>query len=861
MKQLIMSHVGTDFDGLASMVLAQKLYPGSDLVFPGRKSGGVKEFYDLHKRHFPALANKEALASKPDRLIVVDTRTPSRLGHFRPWFQDPEVELHIYDHHPPTAESVRGDQEWVESVGAAATLLVEQCRKRNLPISYEEATLTLIALHEETGSFRYSSTTARDLEAASYMMSCGANLEVVAEFLQEPLTPGQRLLLEDFLRDGHLVEGQAGRLYVAHAKRPRSVFGLGMLASRIMDIEGTDAVCCVLEVENEGTSVAARASNDIFDMSNWMAYWGGGGHVRAAAASQIQDSAESVMEKLAENVQEGSAQVLTAGDVMSSDLFSISLDSTVDQTYEKLHALGFHSAVVVDEAGHLQGLVCRTDLTRALDHKLGHAPAKSVMTHKVVSVDVNDTLDEVRRVVVERHVGSLPVMKDGELVGIVTRTDLLRELYHQSEHSVWQGIGGARVSLAETPEPFLSWIKTTARLAKAKKIRLYAVGGFVRDLLLGRGNDDLDLVAEGDALALARDVSGELGGKLLTHEKYLTAAIKFEDGNKLDIATARREVYVRPAALPEVAESKLKSDLYRRDFTVNALALRLDDQLHGTVIDFFGGRQDLDGKKIRVLHNHSFLDDPTRILRAVRFEQRLGFTIEPHTVQLIRSALETDIFSLANGDRLAEEFRLSLSEHDPMKVLTRLQKLRVLPALHPELNFQGKLPDRVKRSIEFLKEYPDLVDPSERWIVPLMFFALQLSEEANRELAQRFGWKISPWPFDINLVLSQISRHKLSASDVAELLDRSSPVQLAVLASVSTHPVFEERVTHYLKVTRHMKPLLSGRHILEEGIEPGPEVARWKSKAHAAQRNEEFSDVEGAKAWFSEQLRLRPSTP
>ena len=126
MMELVMSHVGTDFDGLASMVLAQKLYPGSHLVFPGRKSTGVKEFHDLHKRHFPFLPLKKALAQKPSRIIVVDTRTPSRLGPFREWLHDSNVELHIYDHHPPTSEAVKGDQEWVEPVGAAATLLIEQ---------------------------------------------------------------------------------------------------------------------------------------------------------------------------------------------------------------------------------------------------------------------------------------------------------------------------------------------------------------------------------------------------------------------------------------------------------------------------------------------------------------------------------------------------------------------------------------------------------------------------------------------------------------------------------------------------------------------------------------------------------------
>lgn len=855
MRQLVMSHVGTDFDGLASMVLAQKLYPGSHLVFPGRKGPGVKEFYDLHKRHISTLANKDALSEKPDRMIVVDTRTPSRLGEFRQWVHDSDVELYIYDHHPPTAEAVRGDQEWVEPVGAAATLLVERCREQELKIEQWEASLCLIAIHEETGSFRYNTTTPRDLEAAAFMLECGANLEVVGEFLKDPLTDGQRSLLEEFLRTGKTYQGTAGRAFIAYAKRDTGVFGLGALATRVLEIEGTDAVCAVLEVTGEGTSMAARADSEAFDVAAWMSRYGGGGHVRAASASSVQEDAEVVAQQLGMLVGEGSSTGLQAKDLMSSELFTIGLDCTVDEANAELIARGFHAAVVVDEEGELQGLVCRTDLNRALEHELGHAPARSVMTHKVVSVNFDDSLDHVRRVVVERHVGSLPVMKDGRLVGIVTRTDLLRELYQQSEEQNWHRSGGGpKLSLTGVEEPGLSRLRAAARLAAEKKVRLYVVGGFVRDLLLGRPSDDVDLVVEGDAIVLARALREELDGKLITHEKYMTATIKFDEQDKLDIASARREVYVRPAALPEVAQSKLKSDLYRRDFTINALALRLSDNLEATIIDFFGGRQDLDTKKIRVLHNHSFIDDPTRILRAVRFEQRLGFSIEPHTKQLIKGAIETDVFAMAHAERLAEELRLSLSEADPVSVLTRLHKLKILQALHPELRFEQKPQARTKRAIDFMNKYPDVVPQDKRWLVPLRFIHMEMSPEGVKQLEDRFGWNSIPWPLPLEQLLSYMTRKHPRPSEIAEALDQLTPVQIAVLSGVANHSTFDERIDHYLKVTRDLTPLISGRDILSLGVPQGPEVKSWKDRAFAAQRDQEFHDREGALEWLNEAL-------
>lgn len=858
MRQLVLSHVGTDFDGLASMVLAQKLYPGSHLVFPGRQSPGVKEFYDLHKRHFPAMMPKDALSRKPDRLIVVDTRTPSRLGEFRQWVHDSEVELYIYDHHPPTAESVRGDQEWVEPVGAAATLLIERCRERNIPIEKEVASLGLIAIHEETGSFRYNATTPRDLEAAAYLMNCGANLEVVGEFLKDPLTDAQRELLEEFFKTGKVYKGAAGSLYVAHAKRRRSVFGVGCLASRILELEGSDAVCAILEIEGEGTNIAARAGTDAFDMAAWMGRYGGGGHKRAASASRLTISGEELARELGEMVGQGQSTVLTAADLMSSDLFTVSLDCSVQSAYSELLARGYQAAVVVDQQGELQGLVGRTDLTRALDHDLGHAPARSVMTHKVVSVNHDDSLDTVRRVVVERHVGSLPVLQEGKLVGIVTRTDLLRELYQNEEEQNWYRTGGGpKLGLNEVEEPYLSRLQTAARLATEKKVHLYVVGGFVRDFLLGRPSGDLDLVVEGDAILLARALREELGGKLVAHEKYMTATLKFSEHDKLDLASARREVYVRPAALPEVAQSKLKADLYRRDFTINALALRLSDSLEATVIDFFGGRQDLDTKKIRVLHNHSFLDDPTRILRAVRFEQRLGFSIEPHTSQLMRAALEADVFRMARPERLAEEIRLSMAEADPVKVLTRLQKLRIFRALHPELKFEPKQQVRTERAIEFMRSYPDLVPKHQRWLVPLNLIHMELSPRGVEELEERFGWSSFQWPCPVDELLRLLTRQDPRPSEVAAALDELPPVQIAVLSGLANHPVFDERIDHYLKKTRGMSPLISGQDILAAGIPQGPEVAIWKKRAYQAQRDVEFQDRTGAMAWLDTALATR----
>lgn len=851
-----MSHEGTDFDGLASMVLAQKLYPGSHLVFPGPKQASVREFYNLHRRHFPDLEVRRALEKRPTRIIMVDTRTPSRLGRFREWAHDPQVELHIYDHHPPNAESVTGDQEWVEPVGAAVTLLIERCRAEGLKLSTEEASLALLAIHEETGSFRYSSTTPRDLEAAAFLLGEGANLDVVSAFLKDPLTPPQRELFKEFLQNARRIEGGAGVVFISRVRRTHEIHGLNLLASRFLDLESFAAVVLVQEVEGHGCSITARSASDAINVAEWLTFWGGGGHPRAASAARVGATSDSICERLAELADSADEAGVVARDVMSTELFTIALEVSVDDAYSELKQRGFHSACIIDESKELQGVVSRTDLTRALEHGLGHAPARSVMTHKVVSVTTEDSLDDVRRLAVEKQVSSLPVLEEGRLVGIITVTDLLREMYQgMSESETWSHSGpGQRVSLAEVSQPNLDRIRVAAKVAAEERVRVYVVGGFVRDFLLGRPNDDLDLVVEGDAIALARVLHERLGGRLVLHEKYLTASIHFSGDDKLDLATARREVYVRPAALPEVAQSKLKSDLYRRDFTVNALALRLSDNLTGVVIDFFGGQKDLDSRKISVLHNHSFFDDPTRILRAVRFEQRLGFRIEPHTTHLIGAALDADIFSLANPERLAEEFRLSLSEYDPVKVLQRLDQLKVLRGIHRELNFRHKAKERTISALDFMDRHPEFVPPTERWRVPLQVLGLGLTERGRQETAERFNWNIEPWPVQLDVLLQDLSRHSLTNGEMGEILDPLSTTQIAVLSGFGMNPRIEERLETYAREIRGVDLLINGHDILERGTSPGPEVALWKAKALAAQRDGLFNDREGALAWLEGRL-------
>jgi tRNA nucleotidyltransferase (CCA-adding enzyme) len=273
------------------------------------------------------------------------------------------------------------------------------------------------------------------------------------------------------------------------------------------------------------------------------------------------------------------------------------------------------------------------------------------------------------------------------------------------------------------PQELVNLSKKVVNLAINRNQKLYLVGGVVRDLLLGVPNLDLDFVVEGDAISLAKEFAEAVNGKLTTHPMFNTAAVKL-DKLKVDFAMARTETYAKPSALPTVKPGTLKTDLFRRDFTINAMAICLSPPEYGELVDLYGGLDDLQNKLIRVLHEKSFIDDATRIWRAIRYEQRLGFQIEPGTLKLLKR--DVVLLKTVGGYRLRRELELALSEKEPEEILVKADKLRALKELNTSLKADKWL---VEKFQEARKSTPDKVNPD----IYLVLLTCRLSED---EMAQ-----------------------------------------------------------------------------------------------------------------------------
>lgn len=396
-------------------------------------------------------------------------------------------------------------------------------------------------------------------------------------------------------------------------------------------------------------------------------------------------------------------------------------------------------------------------------------------------------------------------------------------------------------------------LQTSARIAEAHGMGVYAVGGFVRDVLLGVSNEDVDLTVEGDGVAFARHLAAALDGTWKGPSAFGTAVVIAHDGHKIDVATARRETYKHPAALPTVVPGSLRDDLFRRDFSINTLAFALNGPEAFSLIDWYGGGADLAEGVIRVLHNRSFRDDPTRIFRAIRLEQRFGFVLHRHTLRLLQRAVEKRWIELLSGARLWRELRLMLGGEAPVACLERLDELQILPHIDAALVLspaQLALLTRVTEArIELAETHPEVIGRA--W--PLYLATFLYGMEAD--LIRRIGTRLALAPRAIQELLAGIAAveaacHRLRletdlrpSAVVAAL--RALPLELLpLLLALSPSGEVRQLIQSYLMTWRHVRPGLTGDDLKRLGVPQGPQIGRLLTRVLAAKLDGEAPTLE-----------------
>jgi tRNA nucleotidyltransferase (CCA-adding enzyme) len=823
--EVILTHENTDFDALASLLGAAKLYPQAKPVVPRRPNRNLRDFLTLYWDELPFLQYDELPRGSIRRVILVDTQT---LPHLKGMSR--KTKVHIIDHHPLSRELEEGMIYSSDETGANTTILVEQICEANISLSPIEATLLLLGIYEDTGSLSYPTTTPRDLHCAAWLLEQGANLDVVNDFLHHPLTEEQRELYNQLLENSQSLDFAGHSVVIATATVSDYVEEISTLAHRLRDIFDPAALFLLVEMDDH-IQFVARSSSEAIDVAQIAAHLNGGGHGRAAAALIRGQTLADTRQQLLDLLQEHVKPTVTVGQIMSYGVHTLSPETTVAEAEEMMRRYG-HEGFPIVEDGQVVGTLTRREIDKALHHRLGGAAIRLYMHTGDVSVSPEDSVARLQQVMVEHGLGQVPVVKDDEVIGIVTRTDLIK-LWSTPPRERPRAAEMAQLIEQALPAPLLKVIQQASQTASQMGYSLYFVGGFVRDLLLGTPTLDIDLVVEGDAIKLARRLSRQIGGRVRSHARFGTAKLIFDEAQtelsvpSIDFVAARTEFYEHPTALPQVERSSIKLDLHRRDFTINTLAIRLDPEHYGELLDFYGGEQDLKNGLIRVLHSLSFVEDPTRVLRAARLEQRLGFKIEERTEELIGNAL--GLLDRVSGERIRHELYLILEEAEPEKGLGRLEELGVLAQVHPALRCNDWLSSKYRQLREAL-ETGDWRPDGEGQASPGHYLALLTYRLIPEELETLIGrLKITRDDADrlrevseLRPIVPRLAERDLPPSAIYQLLAPYSGQSIFLMWVASDSALIRQRLELYHRLLQHVEPEIDGAWLQERGVEPGP---------------------------------------
>ena len=830
--QIILSHNRADFNALASMVLAKYLYPEAKMFLVGKPTPKVRDFIVAYKNKLSIFSDEDYKNESVNLVILTGVREPYHLGKFADLVNQPFISVHVYDNHKATHQSVAGDLEVIDEQGTTVTVLLKELFKKNIVLSPFEATLCLLGIYEETGSLTYSGTTWEDIYMASQLVRMGGRLEEVSTLEQYSLNALQRGIIEKLLNAPQYFNLAGRRCLLTEAEASEHIDDLSAVADRIMELESPEALFCLINMENRSYVIARSVPGGV-DVYSIIRELGGVGHSTSAFACVKHRPLEELAEEIKNIGETRVPKLLTARDLMSTpvECLEISRETSVEEASLKMQKIG-HSAVCVKCASELVGMLMRSDIDKAMGHGLNGEPVLTYVNTDFISIDPRSSVKEIRRLLVENDIDRLPVLDKGELVGIVSQGDILRALNSQSLADSLNYSSLVPVEFVRLNIDVMTLLKKCGEVGAELGVSVYAVGGFVRDLLLHINNNDIDLVAEGNGVAYAKALSSVLGGVCKLHEEFGTAQLSLPDGLKLDVVTARTETYTRPAALPDVKGSTLKQDLYRRDFSINAMALRLDPDHFGELIDFFGARTDLEKGVVRILHNLSFIDDPTRIFRAIKFEQRYGFHMDINTLHLLQSAVNMGLIKMVSFERLGSEIWQILKEPYPRNSLMRMNELQVLRAMDPRLELSGEVLKILENAEILMREYRDLALSGElnQCIMYLNVLLLNLlPAKAIKTFVSQYA--LFPGCFNKFLligpekkaeILEVLSDPDAPNSLLVKLLSSFSTEGVICLAAHSDKSAVYDNISYYLRSLRFVTSPLSGNDLIKLGYRPGP---------------------------------------
>jgi tRNA nucleotidyltransferase (CCA-adding enzyme) len=600
--------------------------------------------------------------------------------------------------------------------------------------------------------------------------------------------------------------------------------------------------------------IVGRSRKPEVDVGAVMREFGGGGHAYAASANIKEATTFQVREKIFKVLSEKVIPRRTAADLMATPARSALADSSIADVHQMLTRFNINAVPVLrgedggKEGGGVLGIITRQVVEKALFHGLGAEKVSEYTNTDFDAVEPGEGIDRVQEIILRKNQRLVPVVSGGQVAGIITRTGLLRFLHDVRDVQPPDSgedipAGGflsrtknvANLMKERLPPQVVELLRSAGAVAEGLGMSAYVVGGFVRDLVMRIDNLDVDIVIEGDGIEFAEAFARENPCRVRPHHKFGTAVLVFPDGFKIDVATARVEYYLEPAALPTVEYSSIKQDLYRRDFTINTLAVRLNAPVFGELIDFYGAQRDIKERVLRVLHSLSFVEDPSRILRASRFERRFGFIIGRHTLNLIRNAVRLDLIGRLPKPRLFGELELILKEEDPTAILRRLAEFNIGPSIHSKITLDRKQMALIEETAEILVWFSLLFldEKAEKWGVFFLALLDPLIPAEAKDFAAELGvgrrareWvRIAKFEAD-DLIYRLLTSRAVSRKLIYDCLSPMPNEVILYMMAKSKHPDIKRYISLYFTQLKNVRPLVTGKDLLDLGYPPGPDFKR-----------------------------------
>ncbi len=840
-KEVITTHNNADFDALGSMIAVNKFYPGAALAFPGSQEKNLRNFFlETTSYLFNFIKSRQIDFDQVERLIIVDTRQKSRIGKFSELVGKKGVEIHLYDHHPASRDDIRGDLEHLCENGSTTSMITLMIQEKKMTVSPEEATIMCLGIHEDTGSFTFSSTTPDDYLAAAWLTEQGADHNTISDMLTRELTAVQVGLLNDLTQatTTRVING----VEVAFSKviTDEYIGDFAVLVHKLMDMGTLNVLFAMAQMKDRIYMVARSRIPDV-NVGEIAYAMGGGGHHHASSVTFRNKTLIQVERSLQALLRSRIHPARKVRDLMTSPAITVYPGESLEQVTKLMTRYDINVILVVSKDGEMIGYVTRQVVLKAIHFGLGELRTGEYMTIEFSTIHPDAPLKEAQDLIIRDKVRILPVLEDGNLVGVVTRTDLLNIL--QGDPLIPDFVPDAKGSshfmikknmsalLREMlPKKIIQYFFDIGHIADMMGLNVYLVGGLVRDVILKRNNLDVDIVVEGDGIKFAHEFALHHDIRVRSHRKFGTAVLIFPDGFKVDVASARMEYYESPGAQPVIETSSLKMDMYRRDFTINTLAIKLNKKDYGVLIDYFGALRDIKKKVLRVLHSLSFVEDPTRMLRVVRFEQRFNFKIGVLTRSLIKNASQMDVFKDFAGRRFFLELKMILQEPDPLPAIRRMHEFDLFQFIYPKIRLTENiimLLEEIRRVIDWYRLlYLD--ERFEPWKIYWYGLTSSLRLVDVNEMAKKHGMvdiesrKMLSQRETVGRTLSGLYRFSGKNDGLYDMLSAyDTETQLYMMARANNEKS-KKLISRYFMKLKGTKIQIKGKDLTQLGFQPGP---------------------------------------